>query len=214
MAEQEGAKGNPIDIALADGNPLMLAALSEVIYRDRRFSLVFTAKTAAGFLEGIGRVPVRVGIVDWSLPQGGGEALIEQLRSRPNAPRVVVYAGGNDAAIARRAMAAGAAGLARHDEAPERLLDTIAAVAEGRMVFPYLDVRSLGQDPIESLTRRERALLDALADGLTNKELAEQQGISVNTVKFHLRNLFEKLSVRSRAQAIATYYASGGGRPT
>ena len=58
------------------------------------------------------------------------------------------------------------------------------------------------------LTRRERALLDALSKGLSNKDLARDFEISANTVKFHLSNLFEKLGVKNRAQAIAFYYSS------
>ena len=76
------------------------------------------------------------------------------------------------------------------------------------MVFPFVDVRDLNRDPVESLTGRERALLAALARGLNNKALAAEFSISVNTVKFHLRNLYDKLSVTSRAQAIAFYYAA------
>ena len=52
----------------------------------------------------------------------------------------------------------------------------------------------------------------ALARGLANKDLAAELGISVNTVKFHLRNLYDKLGVNSRAQAIAFYYSTGGTR--
>ncbi len=201
-----------VEVALADANPLMLAALSEVIYRDARFSLVLTAKSAEGFLQGISRAPVSVGVVDWDLPGLGTERLIGLVRGMEKSPRVVVYAKSANKDAARRAMAAGAAGLAFDDQPPERLLDTMAAVAAGQMVFPFLDVRELGQDPLRSLTHREEALLEALAKGMTNKELSEALGITVNTVKFHLRNLFDKLSVKTRGQAIALYYASGQGR--
>ncbi len=54
----------PIDIALGDGNPLMLAALSDFIDRDKAFSLVATAASAEGFLAAVTRVPVRVGLID------------------------------------------------------------------------------------------------------------------------------------------------------
>jgi two-component system nitrate/nitrite response regulator NarP len=81
-------------------------------------------------------------------------------------------------------------------------------VAQGKMVFPFLDVRELQQDPIQQLSRSERVMLEALSKGLTNRELAKELDISINTVKFHLSNLFEKLSVRNRAQAIAFYYSS------
>jgi two-component system nitrate/nitrite response regulator NarP len=80
------------------------------------------------------------------------------------------------------------------------------------MVFPFIDVRVLKHDPTAELTTRERALLSALARGLANKDLAAELGISVNTVKFHLRNLYDKLGVNSRAQAIAFYYSTGGAR--
>ncbi|MEM7045875.1 MAG: LuxR C-terminal-related transcriptional regulator, partial [Pseudomonadota bacterium] len=65
-------------------------------------------------------------------------------------------------------------------------------------------------DPIETLTARERDLLERLATGLSNKALAQDLGVSINTVKFHLRNLYEKLSVASRTQAIALYFSRGG----
>jgi two-component system, NarL family, nitrate/nitrite response regulator NarP len=92
------------------------------------------------------------------------------------------------------------------------LLEACIAVSKGQMVFPFLDVRSLRQDPIDQLSRRERTLLEALSKGLTNRELAREFDISENTVKFHLSNLFEKLSVKNRAQAIAFYYANRASR--
>ena len=83
-----------------------------------------------------------------------------------------------------------------------------ASVAAGRMVFPFMDVRSLRRDPRDSLTEREKTLLAALAKGRTNTELAAELDISINTVKFHLRNLYEKLGLNNRSQAIAFYYAN------
>ena len=79
------------DVALADSNPLMLSALSEFFDRDPRFSLVTTAGSAEGFLEAVLRVPVAVGIIDWTLPMLGGEKLIEVLRAQESPPRMVVY---------------------------------------------------------------------------------------------------------------------------
>ncbi|KAB2886937.1 MAG: response regulator transcription factor [Albidovulum sp.] len=192
---------------VADGNPLMLTAMSEIFERDPRFSLVATSATAEGFLGAAMRMPVLIGVIDWNLPALGGARLIDVLRAQPSAPRLVVYAD-DTGDTARKAMAAGAAGFTARSESVERLLETCLAVANGQMAFPFLDVRSLRQDPIEQLSRRERTLLEALSKGLTNRELARELGISTNTVKFHLSNLFEKLSVKNRAQAIAFFYAS------
>ena len=196
---------------LADANPLMLSAMSEIFDKDTRFSLVATSATAEGFLGTVLRVPVRVGVIDWNLPALGGAKLIEVLRDQANAPRLVVY-GNEGSDVPRKAMSAGAAGFAPRSGAVEGLLETCLSVASGKMVFPFLDVRELQTDPIEQLSRRERAMLEALSKGLTNKELSRELGITTNTVKFHLSNLYDKLSVRNRAQAIAFYYASRAAR--
>ena len=200
-----------VTLMLGDANPLMLTAMSEIFEKDRRFSLVATAATAEGFLGMVMRMPVQVGVIDWNLPALGGARLIDVLRAQGNAPRLVVYAE-ESGDIPRKAMAAGAAGFVSRSESVERLLETCAAVAKGQMVFPFLDVRGLRQDPIESLSPRERVLLEALSKGLTNRELAKELEISENTVKFHLSNLFEKLSVKNRAQAIAFFYANRASR--
>lgn len=197
-----------ITLSLADGNPLVLTAMSELFDRDPRFSLVATSSTAEGFLGAVMRVPVMVAVIDWTLPALGGQKLIEVLRDQPGAPRIVVYGDDRNGETARLAMIAGAAGFVGRNGPVEKLLDTCLTVASGQMVFPFLDVRELQADPISQLTRRERALLEALSKGLTNKDLARDFDISANTVKFHLSNLFEKLGVRNRAQAIAFYYSS------
>lgn len=203
-----GPKEPAIALSLADGNPLVLTAMSELFDRDPRFSLVATSSTAEGFLGAVMRVPVTVAVIDWTLPALGGQKLIEVLRDQPGAPRIVVYGDDRNGETARLAMIAGAAGFVGRNGPVEKLLDTCLTVASGQMVFPFLDVRELQADPISQLTRRERALLEALSKGLTNKDLARDFDISANTVKFHLSNLFEKLGVRNRAQAIAFYYSS------
>lgn len=207
MNQSVDNSGSPIDVMLADGNPLVLSALSEIIDRDPRFSLVATSATAEGFLGTVMRVPVQVGIIDWSLPALGGAKLIEVLREQANAPRIVVYAE-DSGDLPRLAMTAGAAAFAPRSSAAETLLDTCAEVAAGKMVFPFLDVRELQSDPIHQLSRKERVILEALSKGLTNRELSKELEISTNTVKFHLSNLYDKLSVKNRAQAIAFYYSS------
>ncbi len=197
-----------VNVCLADSNPLMLGALSSVMDRDPRFSLVATSRTAEGFLEVVLRASVTVGVIDWNLPKLGGARLLDILLAQGDAPRIVIYSDDATGEGARRAMAAGAAGYCSRSETPERLLDVVAEVAAGRMVFPYLDVRALRRDPMEVLTARERTLLGLLAKGHSNQALATELGISINTVKYHLRGVFEKLQVNSRGQAIALYYAT------
>ncbi len=195
-----------ITVALGDSNPLVLSALSEIFEQDDRFSLVATSSTTDGLLGTVIRVPVDVGVIDWRLPPLGGTRLIEMLRRQTQPPRLVIY-GSDDEELPRLAMAAGAAGFVLRSAEVDDLLTTCVDVAAGKMVFPYVDVRELQYDPIRNLSRKERETLDALAKGLTNHELAGELNISINTVKFHLSNVYTKLSVRNRAQAIAFYYA-------
>ena len=208
MANIVQGKGDPpITVILADSNPLVLTAMSAIFDQDPRFSLVATSGTAEGFLGAAIRMPVEVGVIDWNLPALGGAKLIDVLREQADAPRLVVY-GDDTSDVPRKAMSAGAAGFAARSGSVDQLLDTCLTVAKGRMVFPFLDIRKLQQDPIDQLSKRERSLLEALSRGLTKRELAQDFDISTNTVKFHLSNLFDKLSVKNRTQAIAFYYAN------
>lgn len=203
----DNTKQKPISLILADGNPLVLSAMSEIFSKDSRFSLVATSATAEGFLSTVMRIPVQIGVIDWTLPVLGGAKLIEILREYDNSPRLVVY-GESTGDHPRLAMAAGAAGFASRSSDVEGLIKTCIDVAAGKMIFPFLDIRKLSQDPIQQLSKRERMMLEFLSKGLTNKELSTQLEISANTVKFHLSNLYEKLDVKNRSQAIAFYYSS------
>ena len=198
---------NPINIVLADPNPLVLSAMSELIERDTRFSLVATSSTAEGFLRMVMRIRVDVGIIDWDIPAIGGAKLIDVLRDQDAAPRIIVYGDATNE-LPRIAMSAGAAAFSSRSDHIDALLATCVDVYEGKMVFPFLDIRELQKDPIQQLSRKERTILESLSKGLTNRELSAELGISINTVKFHLSNLFEKLAVRNRAQAIAYFYSN------
>jgi two-component system nitrate/nitrite response regulator NarP len=102
----------------------------------------------------------------------------------------------------------GAWGFISKSDEPAVLVDTIAAVARGRMSLPYIDMQVLTSDPLKELTGRERELLTALANGWTNLQIASRIGISQNTVKYHLKNLYDKLGVNNRAMAVALYMSA------
>lgn len=197
----------PIEVVLADPNPLILSAMSEKFSADPRFSLVSTVVNSENFISTVMRIPVDLGVVCWNLPQLGGEKIIEILRDHPLAPKILIYSQNATNDVPRRALACGAAGYCGKDQTVEELMAIAVSVAQGKMVFPFMDVRELQADPLFSLTKRERTMLQSLADGMSNKELSDHFGISINTVKFHLSNLYEKLEVRNRSQAIAFFYS-------
>jgi two-component system nitrate/nitrite response regulator NarP len=192
-----------IKVALADKNPMVLSGVKHLLESDGRFRVVATASDGERFLELARRHRFDVGIVGWEMPRCGGRAVLQALRVQPRGPRIVIYTGSRDPELPREVMALGGAGFCAKIEPPERLLAVVLEVAAGRMSFPFVDVRRLGHDPLAMLTRRERELLQGLAAGRTNARLATDLGVSVNTIKFHLKNLYEKLAVRNRAEAVA-----------
>ncbi|MEJ2384886.1 MAG: response regulator transcription factor [Xanthomonadales bacterium] len=197
-----------IRVALADKNPLIQAALRQLLSEDPRFELLHAASSCEEFLRNVAREPVDVGVIGWIIGPCDGRIILDRLDKLDRPPRIIVYTGDNDRIVPSQVMRHGGAAFVSKSEQPEVLLDTIAAVGSGRMLFPYIDVRSIYENPLTTLTRRELEVLSNLASGRTNKQIARDLGVSLNTVKFHVRNLFQKLGVNSRGQAIAMYLRS------
>jgi two-component system nitrate/nitrite response regulator NarL len=156
-------------------------------------------------MEAVARLSFDIAVIGWEMPYLSGAGVLRALRGTAEAPRIVIYTGSQDLDVPRQAMALGAAGFCHKSDPPERLVDTVLAVAAGRMAFPFVDVRELDLNPLAGLTDRERQILESLSKGMTNQQLAEDLDISLNTVKFHLKNLYGKMGVENRAQAVAKY---------
>jgi two-component system nitrate/nitrite response regulator NarP len=195
----------PVNVAIADKNPMVLAGLAALLNGDKRFNLLMMASDGERFLNNIGHHPVGMAIIGWDLPLLHARDILLALSKRPNGPKVVVYSGTKDQAAPSETLRLGGAGFVSKLSPPARLLEVFAAVAAGDMVFPFGDIQKVRSDPLAALTHRERDLLAALERGQSNAQLAREFGISVNTIKFHLRNLFGKLEVRNRTQAICHY---------
>jgi len=208
----EGAMTNArpqiIRVAIADKNPLIQAGLKQLLAEDPRFELLHVASGCEEFMRNVDRQPVDVGVIGWIIGPCDGRYILDRVPKLDRPPRIIVYTGDVNPAVPAQVMRHGGAGFVSKSEQPEVLLDTIATVARGRMVFPYIDVRTIYENPLTTLTRRELEVLSDLASGRTNKQIARDLGVSLNTVKFHVRNLFQKLGVNSRGQAIALYLRS------
>ena len=203
--ESSRVRPAPIDVAVCDKSPLILAGLEKLMEDDGRFRLVFKATDGEEFLDAARQPRFALAVIGWQLPTLHARDVLRALARQASAPKIVVYSGANDPAAPAETLQLGGAGFVSKRAPPERLLDVLAAVAAGDMVFPFVDIRKMRADPLENLTLRERSLLSALGSGHTNTQLAKDFGVSINTIKFHLRNLFEKLEVRNRAQAIALF---------
>jgi two-component system nitrate/nitrite response regulator NarL len=206
-ALKDRVRSRPIEVLLADDHPLLLRGLRQVFEEDERFRVVATASDGERLLDAIDRFPVDVVVMGWLMPYRDGEAVLKQLRGRVEAPRIVVYSGLEDPSVPRRVMALGGAGFCSKRVAPEELREVVAAVAAGQMVFPY-EAAQAHDDPLAELTGREGEILEALASSQSTAQLAYTLGISANTLKFHLKNIYQKLGVANRAQAVALHLSN------
>ena len=199
-----------IDIVVADKSPLILSGLVQLFDQDERFHLVATAADGERFLEAVERLSFDIGIIGWNMPYLSGQGVLQALQKSEKNPRVIVFTGNGSPGIPRQVMRFGGAGFCPKTDHPSVLLETVLAVAEGRMVFPFMDMSRPSNDPFSGLTSREQELLASLSLGRTNQQIAGDFSISLNTVKFHLKNLYGKLDVKNRAQAVACYLNTSG----
>ena len=158
----------PVNIAVADKNPMVLRALEALLTPDRRFNLLLMASDGAHFLSSLAHLPVSLGVIGWELPPLRATEILQALAKRPAPPKIVVYSGTKDTTAPAETLRLGGAGFVSKLSPPERLLEVFAAVAAGDMVFPFVDIHKVRPDPLTSLTHRERDLLAALETGQSN----------------------------------------------
>ncbi len=152
----------------------------------------------------------RVIITDLRMKGLSGTALISALRERCSQASILVLSSYASQEEVYGAVCAGANGYLTKESSREVLLEAIHAVAAGREYIPAeIASHLLERDPGSTLTSRETEILELLAKGLTNKEMAGVLGISRSTAKTHLANIFTKLEVTDRAEAVSTAVRRG-----
>lgn len=203
---------NTVSIAVADKNPIVRAGLFDYIARDERFVVREMVDSGSEFISVCERQRIEVGVIGWGLPDMTGGDVLRAVKRRNLPTRVIVYTGDFSPPVLREAVKSGAWGVTSKADDPSVLIDTISSVYQGRMSIPFVDISALMSDPLENLTVREKELLRALANGWTNEQIATRIGISRNTVKYHLKNLYEKIGANNRAMAVAMYLSSSPDR--
>jgi DNA-binding NarL/FixJ family response regulator len=197
-----------IRVVLVDDHPVVRAGLRALL--DGQADLAVVGE--AGDVDGAERV-VRaerpdVALMDLSLGDGpGGAETTTRLLALPDPPRVLVLTTYDTEADILRALEAGAVGYLLKDAPPDQLFAGIRATARGETVLAAsvaarLVRRTASPGPV--VTEREVEVLELLARGLGNRELARELLVSEATVKSHLSHIYAKLGVDTRAGAVAT----------
>jgi len=146
-------------------------------------------------------------VLDISLPGENGIRIASRVRAELPAVRVLMLSVHDHAEYILESVRAGAHGYLRKDTLPQELRDAIRTIHEGHTAFarietgeaPDAHLRPTAAERVELLTRRERDVLIGIAGGLTNKEIARRDGLSVRTVESYRESLMQKLGVRTVA---------------
>jgi DNA-binding NarL/FixJ family response regulator len=200
MSQEGGGR-----VLVAERNPLVIAALRGLFSENARFSIVDTARTSAELCEKLASVETDCVLLSWQLDDAEAPEVLADLGRFGLEPRVVLFADTDIPSVVNEAIRFGVNGLCYQFEDPEILFATLTAVMKGRICIPYTVLSKIANTPFQQLTSRESELLGMLANGWTNIQIAARTGISENTVKYHLKNLYDKLEVRNRAMAVALY---------
>lgn len=154
-------------------------------------------------------------LMDINLAGGSGIECVAKLKQAHPQVEFVMLTTYDDTDLIFSALRAGASGYLLKRAAPDELLGAINEVSKGgspmsmeiarRVVSHFREVRKPAGGEIETLSPREREVLDALSQGMAYKQIADQLGISANTVHNHLRKIYVKLRVQSGTEAVAKF---------
>jgi DNA-binding NarL/FixJ family response regulator len=148
-------------------------------------------------------------VLDLRMQSMNGVETIRVLRREFGAVRVLIYSSYAKGEEVYQALRAGASGIVVKEMALDRLLEAIRTVYRGEQYIPPQIAARVGERLIAHLSPRETEVLQLLAKGLSNKEIAAQLGLVVGTVKIHVANVFSKLGVSDRTQALVTAVKRG-----
>jgi DNA-binding NarL/FixJ family response regulator len=205
-----------IRILLVDDHSLFRDSLGRLLEAEPDFAIVATCATVGEAVAVIDREPVDIVLLDYDLGDEQGSAFLEEIKRRRAIPiskdmRILMVTAGMSDAGTVRAFEAGAAGIFLKHSPPGQLVEAIHKVMLGEMWLDSRAVRSLvagvnvkaeARHMADSLSPRERNVLKAVFEGLTNKEIAASLQLSESSVKAVLQQLFDKTGVRTRSQLV------------
>ena len=194
-----------IRVIVADDHPVVRAGLAAVITEQDDLELVAEAENGATAVALFREHRPDVALMDLRMPvMDGVEAIREITTEFPDARILALTTYEGDADI-RRALEAGASGYLLKDMLLTEVLSAVRAVHRGERVIPIAVAERLAEFPERSdLTERETEVLQLVARGLSNKEVARAIGRTDETVKIHLKNAFAKLDVADRTRNVLT----------
>jgi DNA-binding NarL/FixJ family response regulator len=198
-------------VLIADDHPLVRSGVRRALEEEHDIEVVGEATNGAKVLPLIGQTGPDLVVLDISMPQLDGLACLDQIRKRYPDVKVVILSASGDPNRVQAALARGATAYVLKSVDVRDLASALRQAIEGT-VFQALGVQQDSDGELAGsagLTKRETAILKAVARGLTNQAIGREFWVSEQTVKFHLRNIFRKLEVGSRTEAARYAFEHG-----
>src|SRR5689334_19240819 len=200
-------------VLVADDHELMVAAVRLALCEaGDEFEIVATTTRGQQVLPLAARTDPDVVLLDLRMPGMDGLTCLELLRQRHPRIKTVVLSGVDEPSVIRSAFTRGAVAFIRKHVDPRDLASAVRQAVDGTVAQPIFgdleDVDAARPDD-PGLSERERAILAALGAGKSNKQIAKQLWLAEQTVKFHLTNIYRKLDVSTRTEAVNAAYRRG-----
>lgn len=199
-----------IRVMVVDDHDMVREGLAVLLRGYKDLTLVADAKTGAEALRLIERQQPDVVLMDLVMPGISGVELTHEVRRRFPAVQIVALTSFKDESYVHDALQAGAIGYLMKDASIDQIADAIRAAYAGRPTLAPEATQFLIEkatrtppQPVFNLTDRELEVLSLIADGLTNRQIAERLSVSRSTIKFHVSSLLAKMGVSSRTEAVA-----------
>jgi DNA-binding NarL/FixJ family response regulator len=210
-------------VVIADDQALLRDGFRSILDREPDLDVVAEAGDGVEALEAAARTSPDVVLMDIRMPRMDGLTATRRLLAGPAPPRVLVLTTYDTDEHLYEALQVGASGFLLKDVRAAQLLHAVRTVAAGdelyaptvlkRIVSSYVESHTPTRDPAASelgrLTPRERDVVVRIAEGLSNREIAERLVLSEATVKTHVNRILTKLGVRDRVQVVVLAYESG-----
>lgn len=207
---------DPVRLVIADDHPLIRRALRTLLAQEREFEIVAEAADGLGAVEAAHRYLPDVIVLDIGMPNLNGIEAARRVCGALRHVEVVMLTVHSDECYLLNALKAGARGYVLKDSAESDIVEAVRAVHQGKAFFSPAVSRILAHeytryleqehDPVEDsydlLTSRERQILQLLAEGQSNKEIAAILSLSPTTVISHRQHIFQKLNFHSLSELI------------
>jgi two-component system, NarL family, response regulator len=205
MKSDPASATNVISVLIADDHPVVREGLTAIFKAQKDIKVVAEATNGEQALELSNQHSPDVLLLDLRMPKKDGLQVMAELAARPPPkPRIIVMTTYESEEDIRRALKAGAKGYLVKGTAPQQIRESVRRVAAGESLLPATIASKLAESMARpELTKRERQVLEYIANGRSNKEIGQILYISEHTVKTHVKSILTKLDAVGRTEAIA-----------